>query len=124
MITERAHDDRPTHLRYREGQEDARRPADRCGSGISGLASCRVRTGGLRGLGYSALKPAGLGGDSLLERIVSMRKQYPRELRERAVRLVAEHCGEYETEYAAIRTVAAKPAPVVLRAQAGLPCSR
>ena len=35
-------------------------------------------------------------------------KQYPRELRERAVRLVAEHRGEYETEYAAIRSVAAK----------------
>ena len=37
-----------------------------------------------------------------------MPKQYPRELRERAVRLVAEHRGEYETEYAAIRSVAAK----------------
>jgi transposase len=35
-------------------------------------------------------------------------KQYPRELRERAVRLVAEHRGEYETEYAAIRSIAAK----------------
>ena len=35
-----------------------------------------------------------------------MPKQYPRELRERAVRLVAEHRGEYETEYAAIRSVA------------------
>lgn len=29
-------------------------------------------------------------------------------LRERAVRLVAEHRGEYETEYAAIRSIAAK----------------
>ena len=37
-----------------------------------------------------------------------MPKQYPRELRERAVRLVAEHCGDYETEYAAIKSVAAK----------------
>jgi transposase len=35
-------------------------------------------------------------------------KQYPSELRERAVRLVAEHRGEYETEYAAIRSIAAK----------------
>jgi transposase len=45
-------------------------------------------------------------------------KQYPRELRERAVRLVAEHCGEYETEYAAIRSIAAKlgiPTPETLR---------
>ena len=32
-----------------------------------------------------------------------MPKQYPRELRERAVRLVAEHRDQYETEYAAIR---------------------
>jgi transposase len=37
-----------------------------------------------------------------------MPKQYPRELRERAVRLVVEHRGEYETEYAAIRSIAAK----------------
>jgi transposase len=37
-----------------------------------------------------------------------MPKQYPRELRERAVRLVIEYRGEYETEYAAIRPVAAK----------------
>jgi len=35
-------------------------------------------------------------------------KQYPRELRERAVRLVAEHRDQYETEYAAIRSIAAK----------------
>jgi hypothetical protein len=33
-------------------------------------------------------------------------KQYPGELRERAVRLVAEHRSEYETEYAAIRSTA------------------
>jgi transposase len=37
-----------------------------------------------------------------------MPKQYPRELRERAVRLVAEHRSDYETEYAAIRSVASK----------------
>jgi transposase-like protein len=37
-----------------------------------------------------------------------MPKQYPRELRERAVRLVTEHRGEYQTEYAAIRSIAAK----------------
>ena len=36
-----------------------------------------------------------------------MAKQYPRELRERAVRLVIEHRGDYETEYAAIRSIAA-----------------
>ena len=37
-----------------------------------------------------------------------MPKQYPQELRGRAVRLVAEHRGDYETEYAAIRSIAAK----------------
>ena len=37
-----------------------------------------------------------------------MPKQYPRELRERAVRLVIEHGGEYASEYAAIRSIAAK----------------
>jgi len=37
-----------------------------------------------------------------------MPKQYPRELRERAVRLVIEHRGEYATEYAAIRSIATK----------------
>jgi len=37
-----------------------------------------------------------------------MPKQYPRELRERAVRMVIEHRGEYATEYAAIRSIAAK----------------
>ncbi len=44
----------------------------------------------------------------MLGRIFPMSKRYPRELRERAVRLVAEHRGEYATEYAAIRSVAAK----------------
>jgi transposase-like protein len=47
-------------------------------------------------------------GTSFLGRIVSIPKQYPRELRERAVRLEAEHRSKYETEYAAIRSVAAK----------------
>jgi len=37
-----------------------------------------------------------------------MPKQFPREVRERAVRLVLEHRGEYETEYAAIRSIGAK----------------
>ncbi len=37
-----------------------------------------------------------------------MPKQYPREVRERAVRLVREHRGEYETEYAAIRSIGAR----------------
>ena len=32
-----------------------------------------------------------------------MPKQYPKKLRERAVRLVAEHRGDYRSEYAAIR---------------------
>jgi transposase len=40
--------------------------------------------------------------------MIFMPKQYPRELRERAVRLVAEHRDQYETEYAAIRSIAAK----------------
>ena len=47
-----------------------------------------------------------------------MPKQYPRQLRERAVRLVAEHGDEYETEYAVIRSIAAKlgiAAPETLR---------
>ena len=35
-------------------------------------------------------------------------KRYPAELRERAVRLVLEHRGEYETEWAAILSVAEK----------------
>lgn len=37
-----------------------------------------------------------------------MPKQYPRDLRDRAVRLVIEQRGQYETEYAAIRSIAAK----------------
>jgi transposase len=37
-----------------------------------------------------------------------MPKQYPDEVRRRAARLVVEHRGEYETEYEAIRSVAAK----------------
>jgi transposase len=37
-----------------------------------------------------------------------MPKQYPSELGERAVRLAAEHRREHETEYAAIRSIAAK----------------
>jgi transposase len=37
-----------------------------------------------------------------------MPKQYPKDLRDRAVRLVIEHRGEYETEYEAIRSIAAK----------------
>lgn len=37
-----------------------------------------------------------------------MPKQYPDEVRKRAVRLMVEHRGEYETEYEAIRSVAAK----------------
>jgi transposase len=40
--------------------------------------------------------------------MIFMPKQHPRELRERAVRLVAEHRDQYETEYAAIRSIAAK----------------
>jgi transposase len=35
-------------------------------------------------------------------------KRYPVEVRERAVRLVVEHRGEYETEWAAITSVAEK----------------
>jgi transposase len=40
--------------------------------------------------------------------MIFMPKQYPRELRERAVRMVIEHRGDYESEYAAIRSIAAK----------------
>ena len=36
------------------------------------------------------------------------RSSTPKELRERAVRLVAEHRGDYESEYAAIRSIAAR----------------
>ncbi len=54
--------------------------------------------------------------------MIFMPKQYPRELRERAVRLVIEHRGEYETEYAAIRGA---PLPAGEdRAQHGTPCHR
>jgi transposase-like protein len=35
-------------------------------------------------------------------------KRYPVEVRERAVRLVLEHRGEYETEWAAILSIAEK----------------
>jgi transposase len=35
-------------------------------------------------------------------------KRYPAEVRERAVRLVMEHRGEYESEWAAITSIAAK----------------
>jgi len=35
-------------------------------------------------------------------------KRYPVEVRERAVRLVLEHRGEYQTEWAAITSIAAK----------------
>jgi transposase len=38
-----------------------------------------------------------------------MPKQYPRKRRERVVRLVAEHRGDYGSEHAAIRPAAAKP---------------
>jgi transposase len=37
-----------------------------------------------------------------------MSKQYPKELRDRAVRLVVEQRGQYESEYEAIRSIAAK----------------
>lgn len=37
-----------------------------------------------------------------------MPKQHPNEVHQRAVRLVVEHRGEYETEYEAIRSIAAK----------------
>jgi transposase len=37
-----------------------------------------------------------------------MPKQYPSEVRQRAVRLVLEHRGEYDTEYAAIRSIGAR----------------
>lgn len=37
-----------------------------------------------------------------------MSKQYPKELRDRAVRLVVEQRGQYESEYDAIRSIAAK----------------
>lgn len=37
-----------------------------------------------------------------------MPKQYPKDVRDRAVRLVLEHRGQYETEYEAIRSIAVK----------------
>lgn len=37
-----------------------------------------------------------------------MPKQYPRDLRERAVRLVLEHRGDYATEWEAIGSIASK----------------
>ena len=37
-----------------------------------------------------------------------MPKQYPRDLRDRAVRLVLEHRGDYATEWEAIGSIAAK----------------
>jgi transposase len=37
-----------------------------------------------------------------------MPKQYPKDLRERAVRLVVEHRGDYDSEYEAIRAIAVK----------------
>ena len=39
---------------------------------------------------------------------MSRRSRYPQELRERAVRMVQEHRGEYPSEWAAIRSVAGK----------------
>jgi transposase len=37
-----------------------------------------------------------------------MPKQYPKDVRDRAVRLVLEHCEQYETEYEAIKSIAVK----------------
>jgi transposase len=39
---------------------------------------------------------------------MSKRGRYPQEIRERAVRLLFEHRHEYETEWAAIQSIAAK----------------
>jgi transposase len=39
---------------------------------------------------------------------MSTSKRYPAEVRERAVRMVLEHRGEYETEWAAIASIAEK----------------
>ena len=58
--------------------------------------------------------------------MIFMPRQYPGELRERAVRLVAGHRGEYQTEYAAIRSIAAKlgiATPETLRQWIGRPRS-
>ncbi|WP_327034972.1 hypothetical protein [Micromonospora ureilytica] len=40
-----------------------------------------------------------------------MPKQYPKDLRDRAVRLVREHRGDYGTEWEAIGSIAAKRRP-------------
>lgn len=40
--------------------------------------------------------------------MTSKSKRYPAEVRERAVRLVLEHRGEYESEWAAINSIAQK----------------
>ena len=40
--------------------------------------------------------------------MISKGKRYPAEVRERAVRLVMEHRGEYQTEWAAICSIAQK----------------
>ncbi len=40
--------------------------------------------------------------------MISKGKRYPVEVRERAVRLVLEHRGEYQTEWAAITSIAQK----------------
>lgn len=45
---------------------------------------------------------------SLVERISVIPKQYPRDLRDRAVRLVHEHRADYGTEWEAIGSIAAK----------------
>ena len=37
-----------------------------------------------------------------------MPNQYPKEVRQRAVRLVLEHRGDYDTEYQALRAIGAK----------------
>ncbi len=49
---------------------------------------------------------------------MSKSKRFPVEVRERAVRLVLEHRGEYETKWAAITSVASKigGSPETLRA--------
>jgi transposase len=44
----------------------------------------------------------------MLGRIYVMPRQYPQELRERAVRMVLEHRADYPTEWAAMKSVAAK----------------
>lgn len=39
---------------------------------------------------------------------MSTSRRYPREVRERAVRLVCEHTQDYESQWAAIRSIAEK----------------